>query len=133
MVFGAQDTSEASFNLRTAGIALQVLLLGIMVRELAIMLWECCRGRVQNYKQRLIRYAVVCCFDNCTLLGFAIWTAVALAMDESNCQENPECYSFYRGTFINMIMAFIGFCAQCCCPAPCIMIHYGNKMREWTN
>jgi len=104
-----------------------------MIREISIVIWECCLGRIQNYQQRLVRYSILCCLDNITLLGFAIWTAVSIATDDSECKDTAECSRFYKGTFINMVMAFIGFCGQCCCPGPCFIVYYGNKMRQWTD
>jgi len=47
-VFGA-DVEAADGNLVTAGYAMQCLLISVLVRELVIAGYECCRGRLMHY------------------------------------------------------------------------------------
>ena len=119
--------TEVPSNLYSAGLALQIFFLFMGCRELLISCHEFWKGRITEYTKRYMRYALICCFDNFLLLSLAVWASVALGRDNEACQSLALCAPFYRATLANVVIAFLLFCGNCCCPGPCILAYLIQK------
>ena len=121
-----ENTNEISDNLKNSGIFLQIVYICIAVREILITLcdWTC--GKILDYNRRLQRYIPICCFDGCVVLGVTIWNTVALA--DTDCSE--DCGTFYNVTLANVIIGYIYYCAICCLPGPCLIVHSGSQIQQ---
>lgn len=121
------ETDGAGDSIIASSVTLQCIYVFIAIREICITTYDCVKGKIIDYKLRYIRYAAICCFDGCLILGFVIWTTVAYTMEE----KVAESASFYSMTLANIVVGYTYYALICCAPGPCLQLLNGNNVERW--
>jgi len=119
------DWTVNSKGVISAGIATQSQVMFMALREVFITVYDWIRGKILDYQMRYMRYAALCCFDGCIILGFTIWATVMIAMEDCTECTNSE---FYALTLSNVVVGYIYFCLTCCAPGPCLQVYNGGNV-----